>query len=190
MLYTEITMEPGNTGNTLQPQSEVPLQVAATPHASSGEAQDSLSWQASEYVHHEKQGAWFMALLGGALVLLALAIFVVQSITFSILIIVMTIALGVFAVRPPRIISYQLSSGGIQIDDKIVRFHDFRSFGIIQDGPLYSAMLIPNKRFGPAVNIYFPAENGEEIVDMLGAYLPMQHIELDFIDKLSRQLRF
>ena len=177
-------------GNTLQPQGEVPLQTAVAPETRPVGTQGSLTWQASEYIHHEKQGAWFAALFGGALVLLAIAIFVVQSPTFAVLVIVMAIALGVFAVRPPRIISYQLSGYGITIDDKTFQFHDFRSFGIVQDGPLYSAILVPNKRFGPAVNIYFPAENGEEIVDVLGEYLPMRHVELDFIDKLTRQLRF
>lgn len=189
-MYTEITMQPENTSNTLQPQGNTPLPPVAVSDSPAEMKGDMLSWQASEYVHHEKQGLWFVPLLLGALVLLALAIFVVQSITFSVLIVVMTIALGVYAVRPPRIISYQLSNYGVRIDDKSFHFHDFRYFGIIQDGPLYSATLVPNKRFAPAVNIYFPAEDGEKIVDILGAYLPMEKIELDFIDKLTRQLRF
>lgn len=189
-MYTEITMQPENTGNNLQPQSEAPSQSSPIPEPSSAVNQDVLSWQASEYVHHEKRGMWFIPLLIGALVLLALAIFVVQSISFSVLIIVMTIVIAVYAVRPPRIISYQLSNYGVRIDDKSFHFHDFRYFGIIQDGPLYSATLVPNKRFAPAVNIYFPADDGEKIVDLLGAYLPMEKIELDFIDKLTRQLRF
>lgn len=151
---------------------------------------NALSWQSSEYIHHEKQRLWFVGLFAGGLVLLAVALFLIQSITFAILVVVMTIVLAVFAVRPPRIVDYELSPGGVKINQKMFAYHDFRSFGIIQDGPLYSAILIPNKRFMPAVNIYFPTEDGEEIVDMLGSYLPMEEVHLDSLDKIARQLRF
>jgi hypothetical protein len=50
-------------------------------------------------------------------------------------------------------------------------------------------VLIPHKRFMPSVNVYFPAESGEEIVDVFGESLPMEHVEPDIIDKLSRKLR-
>lgn len=180
-------------GDYWQPQAEAPLQAAdipPSPAAPAPEPAPLLSWQASEYVHHEKQFQWFLPLIGGAGVLLLISLFVIQSLTFALLIVVMTIALAVYAVRPPRIISYRLSDAGIKIDEKPFGFHDFRYFGIIQDGPIYSALLIPNKRFLPPVSVYFPVENGEQIVDILGSHLPMQKVHLDFIEKLTHQLRF
>ena len=191
--YTEITMQPGENGNFRQPQADAPAQTAApAPDAYRPQQRqtDLLSWQASEYVHHEKERLWFVMLGLGGLVLLAVAIFLVQSYTFAVLIIVMTIALGVYAVRQPKIVSYQISPSGVQINDKLFHFHDFRYFGVIEDGPLYSIMLVPNKRFMPAVNLYFPVENGEAIVDAIGSRLPMEHIELDSFDKMMRYLRF
>ncbi len=191
--YTKITMQPGENGNLWQPQHEAPLahtisSVPQSPAASS--SQSTLSWQASEYVHHEKERLWFVMLGACGLALLAVAIFLIQSYTFAALIVVMTVALGVYAARQPKIISYQLGSSGIQINDKHFYFHDFRYFGVIEDGPLYSIMLVPNKRFMPAVNIYFPAENGEAIVDAIGSRLPMEYVELDSFDKMMRYLRF
>lgn len=188
-------MQPRGEGNFWQPQSEAspplaaPLAPAPLPDDQPA-PNDVLSWQASEYVHHEKERLWFVLLFVGALILLAVAFFLVKSITFSILIVVMTIVLAVYAVRPPRIINYQLTTAGIQINEKMFRFADFRYFGVVQDGPLYSAVLVPNKRFMPAVNIYFPSEDGELIVDILGSRLPMQHVELDTVEKLVRHLRF
>ena len=164
------------------PSAPQPPQQSYSPEA--------LSWQASEYVHHEKDKIWFLILFGAAIALVAVAILVIQSITFAVLVVVMAITLAVFAVRPPRINNYSVTASGIQINDKHFLYHDFRYFGIVQDGPLYSAVLIPNKRFMPAVTIYFPSENGEEIVDALGAYLPMEHVELDLVDQLVRRLRF
>ncbi len=91
---------------------------------------------------------------------------------------------------PPRTLHYTVSSQGIKIDEKIYGYHDFKAFGILEEGPLYSIVLLPVKRFMPSVNIYFPREYGEEIVDHLGGVLPMEDLQLDMIDTLVRKLRF
>ena len=50
--------------------------------------------------------------------------------------------------------------------------------------------MLPVKRFAPSVNVYFPPENGEQIVDVFGAVLPMEEVKQDFIDRLSEKLHF
>ena len=60
----------------------------------------------------------------------------------------------------------------------------------MQEGALYSITLLPRKRFAPGVNVYFPPEQGEQIVDMFGAVLPMEPIKQDFIDRLGEKLHF
>jgi hypothetical protein len=123
------------------------------------------------------------------LVLMAFSIFVIQSITFTILIPVMAVALVVYTRRPPRLLDYTLSQKGLHINDRLYPFTDFKGFGVIRDGKEYSVMLIPTKRFKLGVSVYFPKEAGEAIVDMLGAHLPMQELRLDLVDKLIRKLR-
>lgn len=184
----------------MQPQQEQNLWQADIPQTSEApEALDPsqtavldqpLIWQASEFVHHEKNGSWFLALVGIALVLLLIDIFLVKSWTFGVLIVTMTIAAGVVAQRPPRVIDYSLSLQGIRIGEKLFSFHDFRAFGVVQENAFYSIRLIPNKRFMPMVSVFFPTEMGEHIVDVFGAMLPMQHLELDPIDKLVEKLHF
>ncbi len=190
-------MQPRGDGHFLQPQEQAPQYAGGVPvqppvpSAPQPPVQsDYLSWQASEYVHHEKDKLWFLILFGLTAALLAVALLVIQSITFAVLIVVMAITMAVFAVRPPRINTYSITSSGIQINDKHFLYHDFRYFDVVQDGPLYTAVLIPNKRFMPAVTVYFPSENGEEIVDAIGAHLPMEQVELDLLDQVVRRLRF
>lgn len=203
-------MQPEDKGSYWQPHASAPQGAAALPPVNSAAPNPPapsvapqsvsqpaaeadapvLSWQASEYVHHEKQGMWFAALAGGAIILILVAIFLISSWTFAILIAVMAIALAVFAVRPPRIMSYELSNSGIRVNEKDFHYSDFRYFGIVEEGPLYSAQLISAKRFIPAVTVYFPVEYGEDIVDMLGAHIPMHQVEPDLIDRLMRRLRF
>lgn len=149
-----------------------------------------INWTASEYIHIEKNGIWYLLFTIVAIGLIASDIFLIKSYTFSALIIVMVIAFIVHARRPPRMVQYTLSGKqGLYVGERLYHYSDFASFGIVQDGEHHSIMLIPTKRFSPSVTVYFPEELGEEIVDMLGARLPMKPLKLDTIDQIVRKLR-
>lgn len=152
--------------------------------------EEPLMWQASEYIQHEKQVFWYFALVVITVILFLISAFLIKSWSFAALVVVLGIAVGVMARRPPHTVRYALSSHGLEVDGKPFAYSDFRAFGVLQDGPLSSIVLIPNKRFMPAVNVYFPLEHGEEIVDIFGSYLPMERVEPDFVEKLARKLRF
>jgi len=150
----------------------------------------SISWEASEYVHHEKDSLWFIGVAVAGLLLVAMSLFLIKSITFTVLVVVMVVAVMVLATRPPRTIRYQLGPHGLQIDDKKYNFHDFKAFGVQQEGGIYSILLLPVHRFMPGVSVYFPPDQGESIVDIIGSFVPMEKITPDFIDTLTRKLRF
>lgn len=179
-----------NQPPAVQPVTDEPDQPIEQNNQQQTEAIPVITWEASESVHHEKDGLWFMAILVGAAILALISIFLIRSITFTILIIVMVVALFVLAKRPPRVLRYQLDGGGITINEKSYSFHDFKAFGIVQDGPFYYVSLIPLKRFMPGIDVYFPEEYGEDIVDILGEFIPMKMIEPDILDKITKQLRF
>lgn len=149
-----------------------------------------INWMAQEYLPMEKNALWYVLFAIVVLGFIALDIFVLKSYTFSALVIVMAIAVIVFARRPPRTIQYTLSGRqGLYVGEKLYTYGDFKAFGLIKDGEHNSIMLIPTKRFSPGVSVYFPEEAGEEIVDILGARLPMKPLKLDALDILVRQLR-
>jgi len=149
-----------------------------------------VTWEASEYIHHAKSTQWFLGYVGAMLALLAIAYFVTHAWTFVVLVIALAITVGIFATRPPRTLHYALTDTGLQIENTHYSYSDFRTFGVIADGGLFSVMLIPTKRFMPAVSMYFAENDGEKIVDVLGARLPMEEMHLDMIERLVRRLRF
>ncbi len=159
------------------------------PPAPETAEEEPVHWQAHEYIHHEKSPLWFVVFGVVVLGLMAIAIFVMQAVTFAILVPVMAAALLVYSYRPPRILNYTLSRQGLHINDRLYPFADFKGFGVIRDGKEYSVMLLPVKRFQPGVSVYFPEESGEAIVDLLGGRLPMQELHLDIIDTIIRKLR-
>lgn len=164
--------------------------VSPAPAAPQPMAVPAVEWQASEYITREKNTIWFVALGLIAAVLCALALFVIKDITFAILVVVMAVAVGLFARRPARDMLYQLTHEGLSVNGKFFSFHDYRAFGVIQEGAIYSITVLPIKRFAPSVNVYFPPEYGERIVDIFGSALPMEDVKRDVIDRLSEKLHF
>jgi len=149
-----------------------------------------VHWTASEYIHEEKNGLWFILFAIVALAFIAVDILFLNSYTFSVLVIVMAVAVVIYSRRPPRVIKYTLSGDqGLYVGENLYHFSEFKSFSLIKDDQHNSIMLIPIKRFAPGVSVYFPEEVGEEIVDILGARLPMEMLKLDLIDIIIRKLR-
>ena len=173
----------GEEGVAVQPSEATP----ATPAAPT---QEPITWEASEYIHHQKSFMWYLVCIGLGIILTLLSFFLLRAWSFSLLILVITAAIVVYGRRPPRNMRYQLTTSTLHINESSYNLHDFRSFGVVQEGPFYSIVLIPTKRFMPAINLYFPAEAGEQIVDRLGSLLPMEVFEPDFIDRFVKKIRF
>jgi hypothetical protein len=182
---------PPEAPQVAQPSEPSPVVVVTEPAVASAPVQEEepVHWQAHEYIHHEKSPVWFVIFAIVIVVFMAVAIFLMQAVTFAILVPVMAAALIIYSHRPPRLLDYTLSSKGLYINDQLYPFSDFKSFGVIHDGDEYSVMLIPVKRFRLGTSVYFPEEAGESIVDTLGARLPMQELHIDAVDKLIRKLR-
>ncbi len=149
---------------------------------------ETITWEAAEYVQHEKNRGWYVGLVLIGLVLASL-VFWFGYWSFGVLIIVSVLALIVYSVRPPRVLKYKLDSKGLTEGGKLYAFMDYRAFSVRQDGDNYAIVMIPRKRFGMRVMVYFPKEKGEKIVDVFGGRLPMEEMTLDFLDKIVAFLR-
>ena len=147
-----------------------------------------IAWEAQEYIPHDKNAGWYVALIIVGLGFSALGV-LMKWWSFVALIVVSVIALIVYSVRPPRKIKYAIIAKGLKEGGKTHNFEDFKSFGVIDDGGHYAIVLTPRKRFSPRVWVYFPENQGEQIVDAFGARLIMENVKLDFLDKVVRTLR-
>lgn len=164
-------------------------QGLTTPPEPAPQPTETIHWEASEYIHHDKSPLWLVGFI--VVVVLALGVTIwLQNWTFAALIVAMAAAMGMYAYRKPHQIRYSLNSTNLTIDEKAYHLNEFRAFGVVPDGGLYTIRLIPLKRFLPSVTIYFAQDDGEKIVDTLGHSLPMEQMQPDAIDKLMRKIRF
>lgn len=147
-----------------------------------------VSWEAEEYIQQNHNTGWYIALFVVGAVLGLISVLLGWW-SFLVLIVVCVIAILVSASRPPRKIKYKLDKDGLTEGGRLHKYDEFRAFGILKEDSHFSAVLIPRKRFGLAVKVYFPGGSGEAIVDALGARLPMEEVKLDLLDKIVNFLR-
>lgn len=147
-----------------------------------------VTWEGQEYVTHDKNAGWYVGLVVVGLLLVGLSIWL-KWWSFTALVVVSVLALIVYAARPPRKIHYSLSAKGLDEGERHYNFEDFKSFGILQDGKRFAIVLRPRKRFSASVTVYFPENQGEQIVDMFGLRLPMEEVKMDMLDKIVKFLR-
>jgi hypothetical protein len=182
-------VQPVATPEPVQPVA-VPAHPENAPAPENMPEDPPITWTAQEYIHLDRSPVWFILFALVVLGLIAVDVFLLKSWTFSALVIVMAIALIIYIRRPPRMLTYALSpSQGLYVGERLYTYDEFKAFGLIQDGPHYSVMLIPRKRFAPGVSVYFPDDAGERIVDILGQRLPMENLKLDVVDVIVRKLR-
>ncbi len=181
---------PGVTAPQWQYQSGQ-LEAAATPEATNNDADGPrVQWTASEFVSHEKSSMWYIQLAAMAVVLSGVIFFVTKEVFSIIVVVVLAIALAVFGALKPRTLDYAIGPDGITVGDKHFSFETFRSFAIIEDGPVPNIQLLPQKRFMVPITIYFAPTDGDKIVETLGDFLPFEHKERDMVDKISSRIRF
>ncbi len=146
-------------------------------------------WQAPEFSFTQKPIGWFIGMVGVFIALAALAAWFQQWLTIGLLA-VMTVSIGVWANRRPRVLIYRITNYGIIIDKKKYLFDDFRAYYEYMDYNQPSIDLVPGKRFGTLVSLPLATPEADNIEQTIAHMVPkMEHNE-DMIDKLFRRLRF
>lgn len=150
---------------------------------------EPIAWNAPEGTRVQRGVIWYVIFAIVLVGLMALAILVFKNWTFAILLPIMAVALFVLSNKNPQTINYAISPKGIYIADTLHNFSEFHAFGLLHENDQHSILLLPVKRFSPGLTIYFSEAEGEKIVDMLGARLPMQEIKPDALEKFIRLIK-
>ena len=151
-------------------------------------AKTMVNWEAREYIERKKNSVWYVGFALAVIALIAIAI-LLQDWLFIPAIVLAAIALTIYVMRPPRMLHYSLDEKGLTEGNNLHLYSDYKSFGVLNDGGHYSIVLVPKKRFGLRLRVYFPETEGEQIVDVFGDHLPMEEVKLDLVDKIVRWLR-
>jgi hypothetical protein len=149
-----------------------------------------FSWEASEYIHHQKPLAWHAGFVAVGAAVAGLLYLILRDWFAVAVVVLMFVALFVYAVRKPDTLRYQIGQDGIDIGPKHYDYGRFRAFSVMQGGGIPNIVLDPLQRFSPPISMYCPPEDVQTIVGHLAKFLPQTDKQPDVIDKLTHYLRF
>lgn len=150
----------------------------------------SYSWEASEFVHHQKSFTWFALLFVVAVVIISLIYFLTKDIISCVVVGLGTIVISFYAAQAPKQVTYEVSTAGIKIGARFYPYLSFKSYAVIQEDAFTNIIFLPQKRFAPITSIYYDPKDEALIVDRLSQVLPMDDYKYDALDRFMRQIRF
>lgn len=150
---------------------------------------ERFSWQASEYLHHDKRAGWYALFLGAVAIGVGLLVWRGMWSELAVLT-VMSAVIFKYARREPAVLNYHLDSKGLTIENKFYPYSQFRSFGVVQDVAWHAVDLVPVQRFMFRVQLMIDDKDLDTVIGYLSAELPREDHEPDLIDRIARALRF
>lgn len=149
-----------------------------------------VTWSASEFVSHQKTTLWYVGLGFVSAIVTLLVFLVTRNLLSGIVVAMACMALGVFAARTPQTKTFEINTEGVVVAGRPFPYGLFKSFSIMEDGGISCIWLRPIKKFMPTVVMYYGPEEEEQIILMLDNFLPQEDRQHDFVDKVSRRIRF
>ena len=90
---------------------------------------EKINWSALEYEEKERNIDWFWA-LGVIVVAGSVTSVIFGNYFFALLLIIGGVLLGVFAIKKPEMVSYELNDKGFQIKTRIYPYEEIKAFVI------------------------------------------------------------
>ena|SRR5687767_8572611 len=151
---------------------------------------EAVTWTASEFISHEKSTSWYTGLIVVTILTSAIIYLITRDFISVAVVIVAALMFAVYGSHQPRQLDYRLDRRGIQAGPKHYAFSEFRTFSVLPEGAFSSIILMPLKRFGTPLTLYYAPEDEENIIALLSEQLPFERLKRDAIDSLMRRIRF
>jgi len=138
----------------------------------SEQSSESLTWDAYEYLHTDKDHDWYWA-LGLIAVAGAVASLLFSNVLFAVLILLAAFVLAIFASRKPDLVTFSLSSRGVRVNETLYPYQTLASFGIDESHPTAPKLiLVSRKKFAPTMTLPIEDVRVEDVHTFIAKYLP------------------
>lgn len=148
-----------------------------------------FSWEASEYIEHDRNIWWYLCFVLITIVLALGSALLLREWLGALVLVLMAAAVLMFARRTPKTLKCTLQGNGINIGDRFYPYNSFRSFSLVSDGALQSLEFDPLKRFMPRLSVYIAPGTESKVLDVLSSRMPQGDREQDAVDRLARKLK-
>ena len=177
----------------LRPPKKVGFKKTKSPtshSAKKGKKLTKLEWTAPEFIKYEKGKRWFILVGFIALAIIIIAI-LLKNFLWVVITILIILVVYIYASKEPRKIKFSISGKGIQIDQRIYRFENLKSFWIFYEPPGIKELSLRSKKMlMPYIKIPLDKQNPAEIRKFLLKFLPERKHRESTIDELARRSKF
>jgi len=150
----------------------------------------SITWEAPEHQHIEKNSDWFWV-VGLLAIAAAAAAFIFGNILFGIVIIVGTTTIVIHALREPQVIPFAITARGVRIDNEMYPFTTLSGYAIDEENRHGPQLLLRNKKtFAPLLILPIPEDYVDDIEDIIAVRVPEADIEEPFSHQVLEFLGF
>ena len=162
-----------------------------TPNVKKISADEALlSWDAPDFVHHERDVKWYILASIGFLGLLSYSVYI-KDWFFIIIMVVVLVGIVAYLKTTPQIKHYSLSRTGLHIGEMFYPYDILHSFWIVYNNHSQVVNIIQNKKYVPAITIRLEEQDPLVVRKILGKYIPEDSKRGEnMIDWLVRRLKF
>ena len=149
-----------------------------------------INWVVNESIFQEKSILWYIVLVCVALVFAGLVLLVTKDKITTGIILICALVFGYYAGKRPRQVEYRLDGANLTISEKSHSLGGFKSFFIVGGDRSTSFILIPQKRFSPALTVYAALKDTDKVSNFLSNELPLDKNREDSVDRFLRRINF
>lgn len=148
-----------------------------------------ISWEAPEFIPHEKGPDWYWA-VGVIAITLAVAAIMFGNILFALVILAGSLTLTLQASRDPDMISFTLDEDGVQAGDTLYPYSSLKSFWVENNPHEQKILLQSEKVWMPYIVVPIAEIDPEEVRNFLIEYLPEEEHQEPLSQKVMEYLGF
>jgi len=137
---------------------------------------EKINWSAFEYEYHKKSTDWFWVVWIVSIGIIATSL-ILGSVSFAILIFIISFTLSIQAVTKPKKINIELNEKGIEIYNKKYLFADLDSYWIKTDDSFPRMLLKSKKKISRFITIPLDINIANEVDEFLSEYLEKEELE-------------
>lgn len=167
------------------PQDLKPEATAVPPVGPDG----YITWSASEFIMHQKGWLWYVLLSVCTLAISTIVYLITKDEMTTGVLVVVGVLLGTIAARKPLELDYRLDATGLTVGNRQYPYVNYRSFAVLEEGAFSKLMLVPFKRFGLSVTVYYHPADENKIVDIVAKHLPLEERKKDLLDRMLWRLK-
>jgi len=152
--------------------------------------EETIFWEALEFVHHKKSADWYW-ILGIVAVSGALISIMLENFLFAVLIVVGSSTLALHASKPPKKVTFSISRRGIQIDKVLHPFTSLDSFWVNEKDEENPKLLCTSKKtLSLQLVIPLTLELKDSVREYMSRYVPEIPQEEPIIERAMELFKF